>query len=159
VSEPARAPSLLASPQDEFHLLDTLPPATGASLGSVSTPGMDGTRGVHLAPVRQAPAGHLYYADAVVGTEFDSRTLAHLGVVIFAKLRRGESFAFSWRLDDGTGARSSIWLNPAIPLRFEFGDSPVPVLNRLWVEALMVTANGPGGLTITVEPKAEPNRV
>lgn len=38
--------------------------------------------------------GKLYY-DSTLNTDIDDRTLAHLQVVIGAKLRRGESFYFS----------------------------------------------------------------
>ena len=37
------------------------------------------------------------------------------------KLRRGESFSFSWKYEAAHGAgRSSLWVHPAIPLQFEF---------------------------------------
>ena len=72
---------------------------------------------------------------------------------IIAKLRRGESFTFSWEYstDSGSG-HSSIWLHPAIPLQFEFRGSRDPSLNRLWLEELVRLSNTPAGLRIVPEP-------
>jgi hypothetical protein len=79
--------------------------------------------------------------------------LAHVQVVIGAKLRRGESFYFTWRDDPQVGdGRSTIWLNPGIPLGYKYFGSRAPILNRDWIEALMVTANSSGGLRIVPEP-------
>ena len=84
---------------------------------------------------------------------FDDRLLAHLRVVILAKLRRSESFAFSWNygLSSGSGS-SSVWLNPAIPIQFDFLGSKEPRINRYWVDELMKLANSPGGLRVVTEP-------
>jgi hypothetical protein len=98
--------------------------------------------------------GQFVYCESHPGVEFDDRLLAHLKVVIFAKLRRHESFAFSWDHGlEGGGGRSSIWLGPAIPMRFTFSGSKPASLNRTWVEQLMVEANSPAGLQIVPEPK------
>ena len=85
---------------------------------------------------------------------FDDRPLAHLQVVIAAKLRRGESFNFSWQkpVELGSG-RTTIWVHPAIPLVYEFDGSRAPALNRAWVDALMVTANSGMGLHLVPEPE------
>ena len=85
--------------------------------------------------------------------EIDDRTLAHLKIVILAKLRRGETFAFSFEHDVSAGSgRSTIWLHPAIPLQFNFVGSRQPAINREWLEALVVTANSVDGLRILPEP-------
>jgi len=42
--------------------------------------------------------GKLTY-DSTLTVDFDDRVLAHLQLVIGAKLRRAESFYFSWRDD------------------------------------------------------------
>ena len=39
-----------------------------------------------------------------ITVDFDDRVLAHLQTVIAAKIRRGESFMFTWIDDDSTGA-------------------------------------------------------
>ncbi|MGV9195348.1 ATP-dependent DNA ligase [Microbacterium sp. MC2] len=89
------------------------------------------------------------------GTRIDleDRVLSHLQVVISNKLRRGESFVFTWRDDPSIGdGRTSVWLNPSVALSFKYSGSRQPTLNRAWVEALAVTANSPGGLYIVPEP-------
>ncbi|MCS5714918.1 ATP-dependent DNA ligase [Herbiconiux sp. CPCC 205716] len=101
--------------------------------------------------------GKLTY-DSSLTVEFDDRVLAHLSTVITAKLRRGECFSFSWKDDPAAGdGRTSIWLHPTIPIVFKFYGGRAPVLNRAWVEALMLTANSPHGLHLVNEPEqAEP---
>lgn len=96
--------------------------------------------------------GQLVYA-STFEARFDDRVLAHLQVVIVAKLRRQESFAFSWSnaREDGSG-RASVWLHPAIPLVFTFHGSRVPTLSRAWIDALMSSANSSGGLRVVPEP-------
>jgi hypothetical protein len=84
---------------------------------------------------------------------FDDRTLAHLSVVIVAKLRRGESMLFSWRDDSSVGdGRSSIWLHPSIPLYFKYFGSRPPKRGRAWITALTMTSNSAQGLHIVPEP-------
>jgi hypothetical protein len=95
--------------------------------------------------------GTLRYGEARVGVPIDDRALAHLKVVIIAKLRRDESFAFSWQLPEGQG-RATAWLHPAIPLMFEFDGSRAPALNKDWLEELAVAANSNTGLSLTPEP-------
>lgn len=99
--------------------------------------------------------GKLIYGAPAWTAEFDDRALAHLRIVILAKLRRGESFSFSWRYEATHGAgRSTLWFHPSIPLQFEFFGGREPGLNRAWIDALMVTANLPSGLELVPEPDA-----
>jgi hypothetical protein len=94
--------------------------------------------------------GRFVYED--VRVDFDDRTLAHLQVVILAKLRRRESFAFSWRDDVSVGGgHTTVWLHPGCKLVFKFSGSKQPELSRDWVEALSVSANSPGGLMLIPE--------
>lgn len=100
--------------------------------------------------------GKLIYGAPMWSMEFEDRVLAHLRVVIVAKLRRGEALTFSWKTDSSTGVgRSSIWLHNSIPMQFVFFGGREPVLNRAWIDALMATANSPAGLQIVPEPPAE----
>jgi hypothetical protein len=85
---------------------------------------------------------------------FDDRLLTHLKLAIVTKLRRNESFTFSWEkpASDGSG-RSTLWMNASIPLQFEFSfprDSTD--LNRQWVEELLASANSTGGMMLVPEP-------
>ncbi|KQR20416.1 hypothetical protein ASF79_12955 [Agreia sp. Leaf335] len=85
--------------------------------------------------------------------ELDDRTLAHLQLVITAKLRRSENNMFSWGRDpaDGSG-RESVWIAISTPLEFRYRRKDRSPMNRAWVDALMVTANSPGGLVLVSEP-------
>lgn len=97
--------------------------------------------------------GKLTY-DSSLTADFDDRILAHIQVVIGAKLRRGESFYFNWRDDPQSGdGRSTIWLHPSIPISYKYFGSRQPSLNREWIEALMITANSSGGLQVVPEPR------
>ena len=88
---------------------------------------------------------------------FDDRPLAHIQVVIAAKLRRGESFNFSWVKDPSEGSgRTTIWMHPSIPLVYDFDGSRHPAINRDWIDALMSTANSTTGLVLVPEPKIIP---
>lgn len=88
--------------------------------------------------------------------EIDDRPLAHLRSVIFAKLRRGESFSYSWEnpVERGSG-RSSIWLSPATSITFEFFEEREIPLNPHWIRALSKAANSAGGLVLVPEPEPE----
>ena len=99
--------------------------------------------------------GSLTYDRVVV--EIDDRTLAHLQLVIVQKLRRGESFLLSWQDSAAVGSgRSSIWLNPAIPLYFKYAGGHAATLNRQWIEDLGRSANSAQGLVIVSEAGSLP---
>lgn len=89
-----------------------------------------------------------------VAVDFDDRVLAHLQVVITAKIRRGESMLFSWRdsVDSGDG-RTTIWLHPLADITFKYYGHRHPSINAAWVDALMLEANKPGGLQLVEEPR------
>ncbi|GAA4189869.1 hypothetical protein GCM10022219_06270 [Microbacterium oryzae] len=96
--------------------------------------------------------GVLYYGANASAIHIDDRALAHLKVVIISKLRRDESFSVSWRHpEEEDNGRSTIWVHPAIPLRFEFDEPQAPPLNREWVEELAVSANALGGIQLIEE--------
>lgn len=88
--------------------------------------------------------------------EFDDRILAHLKIVIAAKLRRNESFFLSWAMNPGAGSgRTSLWLDPAIPLQITFYGSREPQLNRAWIDVLAELSHSPRGLVLISESDAE----
>jgi hypothetical protein len=85
--------------------------------------------------------------------DFDDRLLAHLQVVIGAKLRRGESFHFTWKDDPSIGdGRTSIWVSPQSVIWYKYYGGRAPSLNGAWIDALMFTANSPRGLYVVPEP-------
>ncbi|MCU1406157.1 MAG: ATP-dependent ligase [Glaciihabitans sp.] len=94
--------------------------------------------------------GQLLYGSPGTGIDFDDRVLAHLQLVITAKLRREEKFTLSWQ--GGDGGRNAVWIHPAIALQFIYTASAEPKLNHPWIEALMVTANSNSGLRVVAEP-------
>ena len=98
--------------------------------------------------------GRFYYDQHVV--EFDDRILAHLQMVMIAKLRRGEPFLFTWT--DATG-RSAVWVNPSATIAFTFSDPAPQPINRAWIDALVLTANAPSGLLPVPEPEPRTERV
>lgn len=93
--------------------------------------------------------GYLHYGPSQI-FRFDDRALTHLRTVIMAKLLLQESLLFTW---NDAGIQRSIWLQPAVPLQFEFEAAETPALNRAWVEELSVTANAPSGLHLLPEPQ------
>ncbi len=101
--------------------------------------------------------GHLFYGSGSSPIVIPDRILAHLKVVIATKLRRGESFTVSWRHPAGevTG-RSTIWIQPSIPLRFVFGAVEPEVLDNALLQSLVTAANSSSGLTIDIETHEVP---
>src|ERR1700712_1733656 len=97
--------------------------------------------------------GILMYGGPRTEIHFDDRALTHLQIVITAKLRRQESFVFSWTdaADIGSG-RSSIWLDPSSTLFYRFFGSRVPAINRAWIDQLMDSANSGSGLLFRAGP-------
>jgi hypothetical protein len=107
--------------------------------------------------------GSLIYGVAPA-IEISDRALRHLQVVIVAKLRRQESFQFSW---DGepdvpgdesaphNGRHGSVWISQGSSLYFSFDASLTEPLNREWIELLTRAASSPGGLRVLPEPARE----
>ena len=100
--------------------------------------------------------GKIVYGDSGLEVVFDDRAMAHLQMVIGPKLRRNESFFFSW-VDDPTvgNGRSSVWLSSAIPLYFRYSGSKPVSINRDWIDTLSRSANSPSGLQFTPEPNGQ----
>lgn len=86
------------------------------------------------------------------GYEIDDRILAHLEIVIIAKLRRHESFMLNWPLPAGSRpSRVSLWLSSSIPLQFLFSEENVTWINRAWLRALTRSADGYRGMVLMPE--------
>lgn len=97
--------------------------------------------------------GRIIYED-VVRAEFDDRLLAHLQIVIGNKLRRDESFYFSWRDGAAEGhGRTSIWVHPGATLVFKYLGARPASVNPAWLDILSRAANSPAGLYILPEPE------
>lgn len=98
--------------------------------------------------------GKLFYGHTDQPIDIPDRILAHLKVVVTTKLRRGESFTLSWRHPDDQGdGRTTIWLQPAIPLRFVFAASEPGELDPAFMQELAVGASSAAGLTVDLSRK------
>jgi hypothetical protein len=133
-------------------------PATGLSTRTwsddVSVTGA-GTRATR--PVSDSGKTHLgkliYGANEI---DIDDLLLMHLQVVAINRLRRDKPFAMSWRDSrDSGGGRTTVWVHPSIPLMFHFDGSRIPAINKLWLDELYASADGPTGLILTAEPAAD----
>ncbi|WP_091227184.1 ATP-dependent DNA ligase [Microbacterium sp. 3J1] len=91
--------------------------------------------------------------EGVTKVDVEDRALHHLQLVITAKLRRGEPFAFSWKDDRSTGdGKTTVWLHPQSVIVFKYFGSRLPAVNPAWVDALAYTANNATGLYLVHEP-------
>lgn len=98
--------------------------------------------------------GSLHYGSPPATFQLDDRALAHVELVVLAKLRRNESFALS--LDGAKGGRTTIWVNASSTLRFDF-DETTHEINRQWLDDLIDSANTTTGMRVLPEPeKATP---
>ena len=71
--------------------------------------------------------------DSTLAADFDDRTLAHLQIVIGAKLRRNEAFSSSWKDDQWIGdGRSVIWLHPSHSDLVQVLRGSRSAINRQW---------------------------
>jgi hypothetical protein len=91
-------------------------------------------------------------AELIYGAEGDpvhmpEHLLAHVKLVVATKLRRNESFMLTWRHPDGSG-RSSVWLEPSIPLRFIFESIEEPAIDHALLASLAAAASSNGGLVL-----------
>ena len=122
------------------------------SLGGHGVPFSHETRAVGTSAPYADGVGTLYYGDSGTPIGIDDRALAHVKVAITTKLRRGESFTLSWQhTEEQPRGRSTLWLHPAIPLRFVFDEPVAPELSRSWIEDLMRSANSTGGIRLVPE--------
>jgi len=81
--------------------------------------------------------------------EIPDRILAHVKLVATTKLRRGESFTMTWRhAAGGPDGRTSIWMQPSIPLRFVFDEPEQERLDPDLLHSLANAANSANGLII-----------
>jgi hypothetical protein len=100
--------------------------------------------------------GKMIY-DGTSAFTFDDRVLAHLQIVIAAKLRRREGFLLIWtdRTMLPEGALHSVWLDPSISIQFAFTGTTMPEIEREWLEILTEKANSSPGLRLDDNLRAE----
>ena len=101
--------------------------------------------------------GSLFYGDDPIPIEVEDRALAHLKVVVATKLRRRESFMLSWLNCPGeAGGRTTVWLHPAIAMRFVFDEPEPPQLNSAWIQSLATAATTSAGIQLVLLTEAGP---
>jgi hypothetical protein len=98
--------------------------------------------------------GRLLYGTPPSAHTFDDRALAHLQLVVTAKLRRGEGFILTIDAEE-CGKQTELWLHPAIPLQYEYDAAVGPEVNAHWLRELSAAANGRRGLHLLPEPTTE----
>ncbi|MFK4114224.1 hypothetical protein ACI2K6_06325 [Microbacterium sp. NPDC006705] len=99
--------------------------------------------------------GELRYGSDLIAVAMPDDILAHLQLVVAAKLGAGEGFTVSWRHSDGQG-RSTLWLERSIPLRFDFA-SPHPVAtDPRRVRAMLTEAAAVTGVSLGTLPLEAP---
>ena len=104
--------------------------------------------------------GHLIYGVAPA-IEIDDWGLRHLQAVMIARLRRNETFSFSWEgvpsigpLEGVTdhGAFGTVWVSQASSLYFSYDGPPARQLNGAWLHVLSTAASSNAGLRLMPEP-------
>jgi hypothetical protein len=101
--------------------------------------------------------GSLFYGSARYEVTFPDRILAHLQIVMTAKLRRTEGFVLSWTEPTQAGSgRSMIWITAYTDLHYRFAGGKMPLINKHWLEQLSALANTSQGLYVTDEGTLQP---
>lgn len=103
--------------------------------------------------------GTLHYGNSDEHFTIPDRVLAHLKVVATTKLRRQESFTVSWANPAGTApARTTLWMQPAIPLRFDFDSAEPETLDGEYLRQLADAAATTQGMTVEWEAEETARR-
>ncbi len=92
----------------------------------------------------------LYYGSDTAPVTLPDRLLGYIKVITATKLRRGESFTLTWSGAEGENGRSTIWLQPSIPLRFVFDSAEPEQLSGEYLRALADQSNSATGLNVDV---------
>ena len=96
--------------------------------------------------------GYLYYGSEAQPVEFPDQVLAHIRVLATSKLRRGESFTMTWRHPSAAGeGRTSIWMQPSIPLKFVFDSAEAHQLDPEYLQKLARAASSANGVFIEAD--------
>ncbi|AOX46531.1 hypothetical protein [Microbacterium sp. BH-3-3-3] len=92
----------------------------------------------------------LYYGSDTAPIFLPDRLMGYIKVIASTKLRRGESFTFTWTGTEQDPGRSTIWLQPSIPLRFVFESVEPEQLVGEYLRTLADQSNAASGLVIDV---------
>lgn len=94
--------------------------------------------------------GSLRYGSGAETVVVDDWTLRHLQVVVQAKLRAQQSFAFYWHADGVDPANGAVWIAPGVPVAFRYDAPQLRPLNRGWLNRLLRSADD-GALRVLPE--------
>jgi hypothetical protein len=104
--------------------------------------------------------GNLFYGNTADPIDMPDRLLSHVKVVAATKLRRGESFTLTLRHPAGAPAgRTTIWMQPSIPLRFVFDCPESETLDPAILKHLAESANSSAGLIIDMDEFEQASRL
>jgi len=96
--------------------------------------------------------GTLQYGSSLTEICISDHLLAHLKAVMVTRMRRSESFTLSWvDREGGAEKHSTVWVNPAIPLRFTFETVVPPPLDHELLEDLMTSSYQATGIVLPAE--------
>ncbi|GGI45150.1 hypothetical protein BCL57_000817 [Agromyces flavus] len=96
--------------------------------------------------------GSLYYGSSSEPIQIPDSLLAHVKVVLTTKFRRKERLTLSLVTPGSSqGGRTTLWLDPSIPLRFVFDSADAPALDGTLLRQLADAANSVRGLVIELD--------
>ncbi|WP_438855174.1 DUF7882 family protein [Agromyces sp. M3QZ16-3] len=91
----------------------------------------------------------MLHVGRITRIDLPDAVLAHLHAVLIAKLRVHEPVLLGWIAPDGR--RDDVLVHPSMPLVVRYDAEDPAALDRSWLERLMRSANGVGGLQLTPE--------
>lgn len=92
--------------------------------------------------------GKLFYGSDTRPIDVDDRLLQYLQVVLSTKLRRSESFTITWTDTAAAHSRTTLWVQPAIPMRFEYTSAESQRLSGGYLRQLADQASLSSGLML-----------
>lgn len=92
--------------------------------------------------------GKLFYSSDPQPIVVDDRLLQYLQVVLSTKLRRNESFTITWTDTESKHTRTTLWVQPAISLRFQYDSVETQRLSGGYLRQLADQAATSSGLLL-----------
>lgn len=92
--------------------------------------------------------GNLFYGSDPQPMVIDDRLLQYLQVVFATKLRRSESFTITWTDAAASHTRTTLWIQPSIPLRFVYSHTESERLSGGYLRQLADQAAMSSGLIL-----------
>ncbi|WP_400999563.1 hypothetical protein [Agromyces sp. GXQ0307] len=91
----------------------------------------------------------MLHVGRITRIDLPDAVLAHVHAVLIAKLRVHEPVLVGWTGPDGR--RDEVFVHPSMSLVVRYDADDALGLDRAWLERLMRSANGVGGLQLTDE--------